>query len=272
MITEGLLTAEDINAIKSEFASLHGPARQMLQGDTATQRILLDTKTVENCPSIKALLKNKILQARLKYGAAKNHPSLIYVQRIRHGHNASIKEQNSDPQKTIHSDTFHPAMKAWLFLEDVTPDKGPFHYVRGSCQLTVARIKWEYKRSINATIEPDGYSEKGSLRASPTDLLAMGLPAPEPMCVKAGTLVVGNTHGFHGRGFAKASASRLELWAYGRYNPFNPLPGFGLSVMDKIQNAALQRFWQYKDKIATQRQSRASWHIIDKEQMFDDLP
>jgi len=91
------------------------------------------------------------------------------------------------------------------------------------------------------------------------------------MRVKAGSLLVGNVHGFHGRGQASPSASRLEFWAYGRYHPFNPLPGFGISFMNRIENAALQRFWKYKDKVAAKKGSRASWHLIDKDAMLGDI-
>ena len=41
-----------------------------------------------------------------------------------------------DPQTALHADTFHPTVKAWLFLTDVAADAGPFTYVPGSHRLT----------------------------------------------------------------------------------------------------------------------------------------
>ena len=37
----------------------------------------------------------------------------------------------SDPQTDLHTDTFHPTVKAWLFLTDVAPETMPFVYVPG---------------------------------------------------------------------------------------------------------------------------------------------
>ena len=65
----------------------------------------------------------------------------------------------------LHADTFHPTMKAWFFIDEVSADKGPFTYVPGSHRLTWARPKWKYRRSITARHFKDGYSEKGSMRA-----------------------------------------------------------------------------------------------------------
>ena len=36
-----------------------------------------------------------------------------------------------DPQTDLHTDTFHPTVKAWLFLTDVAADAMPFVYVPG---------------------------------------------------------------------------------------------------------------------------------------------
>lgn len=237
----------------------------MTQGDTATQRILLDAEASATKPRLTEITKGKGLQARLRYTAAHAAPPLLYIQRIRNGHQTG----KTDPQKTMHADTFHPTMKAWLFLEDVTPEKGPFTYVKGSNRLTWRRLKWEYKRSITARDNPDGYSEKGSFRARSDDLTVMGLPAPTGICAEAGTLVIANTNGFHGRGQAAAGASRLEVWAYARPSPFNPLPGIPFAFWGNVQNAILKAFWRHKDKVAARKNSKASWHLIPPEKMTD---
>ena len=54
-----------------------------------------------------------------------------------------------DPQLELHADTFHPSLKAWLFLTDVTDDQGPLTYVAGSHRLTPERLAWEQARSID---------------------------------------------------------------------------------------------------------------------------
>ena len=265
IVFANFISEDQIAAIRSEIKTHSGEARQMLQGNTATQRILLDTESLTGKPQLSALCHTKQLARPLKYASAKLSPPLLYIQRIRNG----FRDAAKDPQKTMHADTFHPTMKAWLFLEDVTPEKGPFTYVKGSHKLTAARLKWEYERSCTAARKPDGYSEKGSFRTSTEDLKSMNLPEPVSVCVKAGTLVIANTNGFHGRGQAGDSKSRLEIWAYARPSPFNPLPGLPFNFVGKIQSALLKAYWRRKDRTAMARNSRASWHLIEPSEMTD---
>jgi hypothetical protein len=259
VIFEGFLSPDDVSALRAEIADYNGEVRQMVQGDTATQRILLDQRAGELLPRTAGHIADKRLRRYLAYAGAKASHSILYVQRIHHG----FRTAKADPQKNMHSDTFHPTMKAWLFLEDVPKEKGPFTYVRGSSRLSWKRLKWEYKRSIQAAGMQDKYSEKGSLRAGPDDLAEMGLPAPEGISVKAGTLVIANTNGFHGRGQAEDNASRLELWAYSRHNPFSPWPGLPLDTVLQMKHAVMQWNWKRLDKKASMRNSKASWHKID---------
>ena len=116
-------------------------------------------------------------------------------------------------------------MKAWFFLQDVDSSQGPLNYVPGSHRLTLARLRWEYRRSLVAAKLQDGYSEKGSFRADEEDLRQLGLPEPRHFTVSANTLVIADTGGLHRRGAAAPGARRLEIWAYSRLNPFNPWPG-----------------------------------------------
>ena len=264
-IMPNFVDEDEIKALRSEIKLHQDETRQMVQGNTATQRILLDNASLANKPHLSTLCGDKRFLRPLKYASAKLSPPLLYVQRIRNG----FREAGTDPQKTMHADTFHPTMKAWLFLEDVTPEKGPFTYVKGSHKLTPARLKWEYQRSRAAARNPDGYSEKGSFRASPDDLKAMHLPDPSGACVKAGTLVIANTNGFHGRGQSADNQSRLEIWAYSRPSPFNPLPGLPFNFIGEIQSAILKAYWRRKDRIAKARNSRASWHLIEPSEMTD---
>lgn len=259
------LDEETLSAIRQEVASYSGEARQMIQGNTATQRILLDAEAIEKMAQVSTVATDKRFLDYLAYGGATAILPILYIQRIRNG----FRQAKADPQKTMHADTFHPTMKAWLFLEDVKMEDGPFTYVRGSNHLTWKRFKWEYQRSRVAAKIGDGYSEKGSFRADDDDLKAMDLPAPEGLTAKAGTLVIANTNGFHGRGQAKDGANRIEMWAYSRHNPFSILPGFGLKWRNDLEHKILHRFWRHKDRIAEEKNSRASWHLIDAQDMLE---
>ena len=261
---EDFITAEEVAAIREEVTAYRGEVRQMTQGDTATQRFLLDQATLNQTPTLKAITENSEFRNYLSYTGAKATLPMLYIQRIRNG----FRAEKADPQKNMHSDTFHPTMKAWLFLEDVTEEMGPFTYVPGSSKCTKQRLKWEYKKSTGAAKMNDKYSEKGSLRAASEDLKEMNLPAPMGLTAKAGTLVIANTNGFHGRGQAEAGASRLEIWAYSRHNPFNPYPGFNLPFVPHLKHKLMTTFLHRKDKKAAQKGGKASWHLISEEEML----
>ncbi len=266
VVIPDFIDQETVQLLCENAQSLDVEARQMVQGNTYTQRILLDTEALGQSKIFSKVIENKEFLGRLHYTGAKWHRPLVYIQRIRNG----FVDGKRDPQKTMHSDTFHPTMKAWLFLQDVEEKHGPFTYVKGSHRLTLKRLKWEYTRSVKARSIADGYSEKGSFRADDNDLKEMALPNPAGITVKAGTLVIANTNGFHGRGQAEDGESRLEIWAYSRHNPFNILPGFGSSIISGIEQWSLKRFWRHKDTIAAKKQSKASWHLISLRQMFSD--
>src|SRR5204862_7784170 len=69
-----------------------------------------------------------------------------------------------DPQTLLHADTFHPTLKAWLFLTDVAEDAGPFTYVPGSHRLTSERLAWERRMSLAAPLSRDSEIRQGSFR------------------------------------------------------------------------------------------------------------
>lgn len=257
---------------KAEFAALErqvrrarGEVRECVQGDTLTHRILIDDEALAAMPALGSLFARPGFEALLKYCAARLKRPLYYVQSIKNGY----VEGGPDPQKTLHSDTFHPTMKAWFFIDGVASDGGPFTYVPGSHRLSWARLRWEYQRSCRAKSLSDGYSEKGSMRASSEDLKALGLPEPIGLAVEANTLVVADTHGFHCRGPARPRTSRLEIWAYSRTNPFNPLPGFGFRFVSRIECRLAKHYWRWQDERAAKRNTISSWHLVASEKMHE---
>ena len=156
----------------------------------------------------------------------------MWIQSIlRHAHDGA-----PDPQTALHADTFHPTVKAWLFLMDVAADAGPFTYVPGSHRLTSERLAWERRMSLAAPSSRDPEIRQGSFRIDPAELAALGLPEPRAFAVPANTLIVADTFGFHARGPSAGRSVRVEIWAYGRRSPFVPWPG-----LDWWSGAALAR-------------------------------
>ena len=255
ILKENFLAAPDFAALLAEVNTNKSAARQCVQGDTITWRVFLDNKQLKNHQALGALARNIKFNRLMSYAAARIERPMMYIQQIRNQHASG----GADPQKSFHSDTFHPTMKAWLFLEDVPLAKGPLNYVSSSNRLTWKRIKWEYSKSITAAKLKDGYSEKGSLRASADDLAAMELQEIKEFTVRKNTLVIANTHGFHRRGAVNGAVTRLEIYCSSRVNPFSPLIGFGL--LARFRDAVINKYYISADKKAALKGTRASWHV-----------
>ena len=257
ILKEDFLPQNLFDELLVEVKAYNGSARQCVQGDTITWRVFFDKNSLKGQPIISKLATYKPFRRLLSYGSARVERPMMYIQQIRN----SFEKGNSDPQKNFHSDTFHPTMKAWLFLEDVVPEKGPFTYVAGSHKPTLKRLKWDYEKSLTAAKANDGYTEKGSFRITGQELAELGFDQIKPMLVKKNSFVMGNTYGFHRRGDSAPNATRLEIYCSSRVSPFSILPGCGL--MADIRDAVLNKYYAKKDAEATKKGSRATWHKAD---------
>jgi len=198
--------------------------REISEGDTILRKIALDPKTLAALPALRRLLRLPEWRGLIRYIGSRDAEPVVWIQSIlRHAH-----EGPPDPQTTLHADTFHPTVKAWLFLTDVAADAGPFTYVPGSHRLTPERLAWERRMSLAARHSPDPEIRQGSFRLAPEELAALGLPEPRIFTVPANTLIVADTFGFHARGPSAGRSVRVEIWAYGRRSPFVPWPGLDL--------------------------------------------
>lgn len=196
-------------------------ARDMQQGDTITRRTPIDPTMLAAVPELRQLLRDPRWRGLNRYVGSYDSEPRIYLQTIL----AGVCDAPPDPQVDLHADTFHPTVKAWLFLTDVAADEGPLTYVPGSHRPTPARLAWERRRSERVLAEGDRLSQRGSLRVARDELGRLGLPDPVAFAVPANTLVVADTSGFHARGPSVRPSTRVEIWAYGRRTPFLPWTG-----------------------------------------------
>ncbi len=132
---------------------------------------------------------------------------------------------DGDEQKVFHSDTFFHCLKFWYFPHEVCADDGAFWYVPNSPVLTNELIKWhtdrvrDLKDGVQESWRGQGHIE-GSFRINVDELKELGL-YPEPVAVKADTLVLANVFGFHRRGDTKKPTHRLSIHGSIRFsNPF----------------------------------------------------
>jgi Phytanoyl-CoA dioxygenase (PhyH) len=138
-------------------------------------------------------------------------------------------------------------VKAWFFLTDVKEEDGPFIYVPGSHRPTERRLTWERTASIEAAQSSDFQSSRGSLRITLEVLRHLGFSEPKVFAVPQNTLVVADTIGFHARGLSARSSVRVEIWAYGRRNPFLPWLGFDLATLPFVNGRAVPLYWSAMD-------------------------
>ncbi|MGA7261602.1 MAG: phytanoyl-CoA dioxygenase, partial [Stellaceae bacterium] len=75
----------------------------------------------------------------------------------------------------------------------------------------------------------------------------LGFGEPQAFAVPQNTLVVADTVGFHARGLSARPSVRVEIWAYGRRNPFLPWLGFDLAGLPFVKGRAVPLYWSAMD-------------------------
>lgn len=222
LLKTNFLPEQQFAALREEASNCRGEIREIIEGDTETQRLFLTHVARNSLPQCRAFVAHPPLDRLLRYTSSKNRPPFFFVELLRQ----HAREGSPDPQKDFHRDTFHPCVKAWLYLDDVDQDNGPFVYVPGSHRLSWARLKWEYRESLRASIDKQSGDARywdGSFRVSAEDRSAMGLGEPISFHVPRNSLIIANVWGFHRRGEAEGRNSRMTIWMQARDNPFNPL-------------------------------------------------
>lgn len=257
VIKENFLPENTFALLEQELLSAELPARETLQGNTVTRRIPLDYRTLPQLPQAQKLIAQSNFKQLINYVGSFQVQPMLYVQSIL----SHVRVANEDPQTSLHADTFHSSVKAWLFLTDVIEDEGPFVYVPGSHQLTPARLAWEKQRAIDID-SADRMSARGSFRVSHAELEQLGLPQPQAFAVKKNTLVVADTFGFHARGKSSRASTRIEVWAFARRNPFLPWIGFDPIALPFLQDKIIPLYWWALDELEKRQWRKNPWRAV----------
>ena len=114
ILKENFLPPEQFAALQQEITDYQGPIREVIEGDTETQRLFLTEKTRQALPECERLVRTRELDHLLRYAGSKNRPPFYYIENTKQhtGDNAG-----HDTQKDLHMDTFHPCVKAWLYMD-----------------------------------------------------------------------------------------------------------------------------------------------------------
>jgi len=256
---DSFLPPDDFSRLRSEIESYRGEVREELDGSTVTQRVYLTRDLLERLPACKAFAMNDRLLRLVRYASSKNRIPFFHLENVIHH---AIDGGGADPQKDLHSDTFHPCIKAWLYIDDVDARNGPFTMVPRSHRLTWRRLAWEYRQSLLASRpETRDASDRywdGSFRASGADLRELGLDPPRPMPVPANTLVIANVRAMHCRADGAPGACRMTVWMQARDNPFIPV----FSPFPHLSARIFEAVWRRYMRVRTSRQvSSGAWRI-----------
>lgn len=257
VVKHEVLPPGEFAALRDRLLAHRAPAREMLQGDTVTRRIALDPAFLAAQPALRDFLRSPLWHGLTRYVGSFDQEPVSYIQTIL----SHVVQARPDPQTHLHADTFHPTVKAWFFLSDVAADAGPFCYVPGSHRLTPQRLAWERAMSLVAAQSP-GLTGRGSFRIRPDELAGLGLPEPRLFAVPANTLVVADTFGFHARGPSLQPSTRIEIWGYGRRNPFLPWAGADLLSLPGLAERRVGWYWQALDWRERHFGKRSPWRDV----------
>lgn len=227
-------------------------------GDTLTRLIPLDARTLQSLPTARAVIESRAYRGLLAYVGSFSRRPHVFVQTVF----SRVREAEPDEQSFFHSDTFHPTVKSWLYLEDVSPEALPFVYVPGSHQVNRRRLAWERRVSISAHRGTDRLSAEGSMRISEAEIRRLGYDAPRRLPVAANTLIVADTSGFHRRAPTGLRTHRVSIWAYSRSNPFLPWTFGDLAALPGLRGRALRLYWALTDPVRTLRPLARDWRWV----------
>lgn len=227
-------------ALVAEIESFAGDAREFKEGDAITRRIPLTPENLAKLPCCARLLQLPQWRGLTRYVASFDAEPIVFIQTI---FSRTDAQARIDPQTRLHMDTFHPTMKAWLFLHNVDETDGPFTYSRGSHHRTARREAWERAQALKACA-PGVQKKGGAFRATKTELKRMGYPRAEKFAVRANTFVVADTSGFHARGISDKPSARIEIWAYSRKSPFIPWTAPDLASLPPLRHRQAVIAWK----------------------------
>jgi len=247
-----------------QLQAYRGGLREITEGDTIMRKIALDRRVLAAVPALRDVLQSPAWRGLIRYVGSRDAEPVVWIQSIlRHAVNGP-----PDPQTALHADTFHPTVKAWLFLTDIDAGSGPFTYVPGSHRLTPRRLEWERETSLAAEHSPNADTRQGSFRMAEAELATLGLPPPRVFAVPANTLVVADTYGFHARGPSVGRSLRVEVWAYGRRSPFVPWSGLDPWTGPGLARRSLAG-WQLGDLLDRAGVKPHKWRAREGVSAFD---
>ncbi|WFE92106.1 phytanoyl-CoA dioxygenase family protein [Roseibium porphyridii] len=258
-LVHDFLPAEVYAQLKEEVFNQALEAREMRQGQAVTRMTMLPPSLLSKNPALAQAVRDSRALNMIRYAASQGGHPLSFIQTVLV---EPQKVKKKDPQSDAHADTFHATSKAWLFLQDVGEEDGPFFFVPGSHKLTKDRLDWEYECSLTAARDPRSHHASGSFRIKREELSDLGLPQPVKMAVPENTLVVADTFAFHGRTPSDKPTVRSEIHWHMRRNPFLPWTGGDVKSLPFIQERGMPILMDLADTAEKTLKMRNVWRPV----------
>ncbi len=179
-----------------------------------TYRLITSNTTLNDCASYIVNRDVKKYSPAISYMVINRDPDMDF---------------DDDLENILHSDTFYPTAKAFVYLSEVSESNAPYVYAKGSQKFSFRRALHEYNMSIRvAQLEKGKVSHIPSaaltnradrLRNIVTESQKKALNIGETYYPgKENTMIMSNNRGFHRRGeFSKGTTREIILISY-RYS------------------------------------------------------
>lgn len=218
-------------------------AREMRRGQTVTRMIPLTARTLGGIPEARSLIDDPRVTSTMRYVASSGGRPVYHLRTVI----AEPSRGATDPPTQLHSDSFHPTARCWLFLQDVGEEDGPLLYAPGSHRATPERLEWEYRMSLAAVSDKRAHAALGSFRVTPEQFERFDYRPPRRIVVPANTLVYADTYGFHARSRSEKPTLRMAIHGYLRRNPFVPWTRLDLRGMSAVAERQLDLYLDWGD-------------------------
>lgn len=258
VVRENALPQDLFERLVTELSNDPRPAWEFQQGRAVDRTFPLPPKPDGTAISeLPAFARRPDVNSLIAYAAGRTGHMLQIMQSVR----VLADEAEADPQSNFHADTFHANAKFWLFLHDVEDEDGPFAYVPGSHVLTPQRLAWEDDHARHWTERGDKHHKAGSFRVHADELADLGYGAPRTFPVKANTLVVADTFGFHRRTPAQRQSMRTAFYGRSRRNPFMPWNGLDPLDLPHVRGRSYHWYLASQDRKA-KRGKKADYQFV----------
>ena len=219
IMIKNFLPNENFEALKNEFENaknFDGVDSETIDGDSIWSRRKFNRVQYANLPNTKDLLSNsRLLNLINSAEARKVTVNAVWFDEVYYPDKKAKGKHHAALVELLHLDVFYNSHKVFYFMYDVMDEHGPLNFAPGSHRLSLKRLWFEYKKSIEVV-----QNESESFQANEREQSFLGLKIIKAI-VPANTLVIMNGCAFHRRGDSIVGSKRSNIFLQFRYNPFS---------------------------------------------------